>query len=66
MGEIIRPLFWQSGSRAGFVSGRSVSAGPYRKTISQQTAQLSLLLLSLSMIGTTGGFLSDKSIREIE
>jgi len=66
MGEIIRPLFLQSGSRADFVSGRPVSAAPYRKTISQQTAQLSLLLLSLSMIGTTGGFLSDKSIREIE
>ena len=65
IGEIIRPLFSQSGSGAVFVVVRAVSATPYRKTISPQTAQLSLLLLSLSMIGTTDGFLSDKSIREI-
>lgn len=65
IGEIIRPLFSQSGSGAVFVVVRAVSATPYRKTISPQTAQLSLLLLSLSMIGTTDGFLSDKSIRKL-
>ena len=65
IGEIIRPLFSQSGSGAVFVVVRAVSATLYRKTISPQTAQLSLLLLSLSMIGTTDGFLSDKSIRKL-
>ena len=54
IGEIIRPLFSQSGSGAVFVVVRAVSATPYRKTISPQTAQLSLLLLSLSMIGGEG------------
>ena len=49
IGEIIRPLFSQSGSGAVFVVVRAVSATPYRKTISPQTAQLSLLFVFLSV-----------------
>lgn len=61
IGEIIRPLFSQSGSGAVFVVVRAVSATPYRKTISPQTAQLSLLLLFLSV--AHGARLRIKSIQ---